>query len=746
MDDSSSFASGFPIDEACGTSSRFSVDQGEDLNEGNRVQVDEDRNDEESVVNRPFVGREFDSFDDAYLCYNTYALNEGFGVRISSTSKSAKTYEVISRKYVCDKEGRKDSNDKRQAGREVIPRRTVRVGCEAKMVIKLRDGKWRVTVFEEKHSHELTSPLRRGMHRSHNRLFKAESCRNLMDVFRVKKKNNMGQDAVIVADRLQQKRAEERDFFFSIELDTGCTLRSMFWADSRARDSYMSFSDVIVFDMTYRTNMYLVPFAPFTGVNHHRQSTLFGCALLADETEETLTWLFRQWLQCMHGKAPGTIITHMDVALRNAIRNVFPNTRHRFCSWHIGKLLVENVAAIRDPNSEFPKDYNRWYGTSDINECQMEWGRLVDKYKIDEKDWLAKMWELRTHWVPAYWRDTFTAGMTSSQRSESMNAFFVGFVNQKTSLHDFVDQYEKALADRRKKEIKEDFKSKNSKATMTTGSPLEEEPGKCYTRTNFGLFLVELNGINNYWGKKCGKTGNESTYQVVRKGEDFETTKGCTVVYNDSEGVSATCDCVMFETSGILCSHILKIFDKKQLSSIPEPYILRRWTIDARYHLVSGVPTSEAGNEGATPFRRWCLMAKRRRVDEELDNDDNIFNKLDEFYSGLLVEIEQRKKDKQLHSPVFGSQVQSNSVPIQIHGISIRDPEVVETKGRPSEASRLKSLLEVSQSRMGKRKCGGCGELGHNLRTCKNKAKMTALEDQDKEEEEEEEEEAYIAS
>ncbi|XP_077223049.1 protein FAR1-RELATED SEQUENCE 5-like [Tasmannia lanceolata] len=427
----------------------------------------------------------------------------------------------------------------------------------------------------------------------------------------------------------------------------------------------------------------------------------------------------------------------MDVAMRNAIKNVFPNTRHRFCSWHITKHLVEHVPAMREADGDFPKDYYRWYNTGDIDECEMEWGRLCLKYKIDENDWLSKMWELRIHWVPAYWKGTFTAGMTSSQRSESMNAFFDGFVNQKTSLLDFVDQYEKALADRRRKETQEDFKSKNSKATMTTGSPLEDDPGKYYTRTIFGLFLAELNGSRLYWGKKHSKIGDETTFNVRRKRGDNEMSKGRMVVYNDFDGVTATCDCAMFETSGILCRHILAVFDQKQLTFISERYILRRWTIDARYQLLGGVPTSQVGNEGTTPFRRWSVMTKRRIVDEELDNDDFILKKLDEFYSGLVVEIEQRKKDRQVHVPVFTSQVQSNSLLTQAPGICIRNPEVVKTKGRPREASRLKSSLELSQSKMGKRKCSGCGELGHNLRTCKKKAKMGTLHEGEEEEEEE---------
>ena len=47
-----------------------------------------------------------------------------------------------------------------------------------------------------------------------------------------------------------------------------------------------------------------MPFAPFTGLNHHCQLILFGCALLQDETEQTFVWLFETWLQAMWGKEP----------------------------------------------------------------------------------------------------------------------------------------------------------------------------------------------------------------------------------------------------------------------------------------------------------------------------------------------------------------------------------------------------------------------------------------------------------
>ena len=65
---------------------------------------------------------------------------------------------------------------------------------------------------------------------------------------------------------------------------------------------------------------------------------------------------------------------------------------------------------------------------------------MKEKYHIEEEkdSWLLKMYRLRRHWVNAYLKDIFCAGMTTSQRSESINSCFDGFVNANTKLVEFV--------------------------------------------------------------------------------------------------------------------------------------------------------------------------------------------------------------------------------------------------------------------------------------------------------------------
>lgn len=89
-----------------------------------------------------------------------------------------------------------------------------------------------------------------------------------------------------------------------------------------------------------------MPFAPFIGVNNHFQSTLLDCALLADETTSTFVWLMQTWLRAMGGKPPGAILTDQDKAMKSAIAKVFPNSRHRFCLWHILMKIPQKLGQV----------------------------------------------------------------------------------------------------------------------------------------------------------------------------------------------------------------------------------------------------------------------------------------------------------------------------------------------------------------------------------------------------------------
>ncbi|XP_047153908.1 protein FAR-RED IMPAIRED RESPONSE 1-like [Vigna umbellata] len=244
------------------------------------------------------------------------------------------------------------------------------------------------------------------------------------------------------------------EFFYDIALDEGNRICSVFWADAISRAACEEFGDVVSFDTTNLTNKYDMPFAPFVGVNHHGHSILLGCGLLSSEDTALFVWLFQCGLRCMRNKAPDGIITDQRRVLANAIEEVFPNTRHMWCLWHIMKKLPEKFQAYKNYVAIKSKLNTLIYECGCPTKFENDWEELLTKHGLEENEWLCNLYEERHKWVPCYLRNHFWAGMSTTQRSEGMNASFDGFINSSTTLQQFVVQYDNALRVKPKKKYK----------------------------------------------------------------------------------------------------------------------------------------------------------------------------------------------------------------------------------------------------------------------------------------------------
>lgn len=384
-------------------------------------------------------------------------------------------------------------------------------------------------------------------------------CSSIMSTHR---RHYIGRECYEIIKHLQMKAATSSDFYFTPQFAKDGTLRSIFWADGRSRTSYTQFGDVLVSDVTYQTNKFKFPFAPFVGVNHHSHTILFGAALLEDETEATFTWLFQQFRLCMFDKAPISIVTDQDKGIENAIQTVFPGVRHRHCAWHIKKHFLKRVQPLSLKFKEnFNDDYRKWYKSRTIEEFEHRWSALRDIYKLKDDPWWEKIYNLLSLWAKAYLKDTFFAGMTTSGRSESINAFFDGYVNSNTMLNKFVIQYEKAIKSRREAEEDEDFKTRNTKAVLDTNHSIVAMAGERYTRKIFEIFKKDWKSSHDYFHEKNLKEKNFIRYRVGAV--EVEKEKWKVVDYFLTEVFKATCSCAKFETWGLLCKHILYIMRKK---------------------------------------------------------------------------------------------------------------------------------------------------------------------------------------
>ena len=145
---------------------------------------------------------------------------------------------------------------------------------------------------------------------------------------------------------LQRMQSEELNFSYVIQVDLDDLITNIFWADGRMKLDYEYFGDVVCFDTTYKKNKEGRPFALFVGVNHHKQTIIFGAALLYDEISETFMWLFDSFQKTMFGKKPQTILTDQDTAMAKAFASQWPETHHCLCVWHMYQNAAKNLKEV----------------------------------------------------------------------------------------------------------------------------------------------------------------------------------------------------------------------------------------------------------------------------------------------------------------------------------------------------------------------------------------------------------------
>jgi len=177
----------------------------------------------------------------------------------------------------------------------------------------------------------------------------------------------------------------------------------------------------------------------------------------------------------MSNKAPLGIVTDQCKAMKNAIEIVFPNTRHRWCLWHIMKKVPEKLQRYSS-YKQIKHDMKQLvYELVSVDGFVCGWDKFITENGLHENEWLITLYEDRHRWVPCYLKNNFWAGMSTTQRSESMNAFFDGFINSTTTLQQFVVQYDNAIRQKAEKECEADFASLNTTIPYGSHSIIERQ-------------------------------------------------------------------------------------------------------------------------------------------------------------------------------------------------------------------------------------------------------------------------------
>ena len=283
---------------------------------------------------------------------------------------------------------------------------------------------------------------------------------------------------------LEQFKYDNSEFFYDTDINNNTKrLERVIWMFPEQRMNYSRFNDVVVFDNTYKTNRFQMPFGIFTGVNNYGHSVCFAGALMIDETEDNFIWVFSKFLEMVNQHAPLVILTDDDRAMANAYTKILHplGTKHRLCQWHLMKNVMKNLSSKLSTNwSIFIKEFYKCLGEMDISRFLSQWDLLKTSYP-SASSYLLRMERTKEKWAACYNHNIFMADMTTTQREKSMNNMMKGYLDASTSLVSFITAFQSALDAQNEKTEFRVYQQNNFNILYKTSSPFERQSASILT-------------------------------------------------------------------------------------------------------------------------------------------------------------------------------------------------------------------------------------------------------------------------
>ena len=497
--------------------------------------------------------------------------------------------------------------------------------------------------------------------------------------------SNRAQEAHEFVKLLSDKTAEGWQTRMKFN-DNTLRLERILWLSQSGREKFQLFNDVLEMDATYKTNRFGMPLILFTTIDNNGLTILVGGCLVSDETFESYAWCIRELRECARID-PKVVFTDGDHELAKAIRDVWPNSVHLLCRFHIVQNITRNLAGILRANlNSFLDDFWRIASIEEMEDYIAEFKTMETKW-TEAAHYLNILKSKQTKWAFAFTHSNFVAGVSSAQRQEMMNHQVKASLLSNSSLARIIEGF---VAVDKSTAIKILQASLDTKLLAYTSDPIVEDAMGSLTSYAAKLLKQESSASLSYICLSSSPDPEGPTsYEICHKDVQHKTR---TVKFDKNCPSEVFCTCRKVIWHGIVCRHIICTFRQANFLGCPMELINSRWRRD--FTITGCLPTVVEAAFGPqltlTPIR----STEAERVSE-----------LTALAKSIIVRSMSNETTYNLTKSTMQALYENIKVSMHLHQQSgecdhaeVLNPLKVKTKGRPKiGGNRCKSRSEKQQ-------------------------------------------------
>lgn len=388
-----------------------------------------------------------------------HAKEEGYAVVVKRSNKD-KRQEKDKIWLHCTRGGkiRTTTGKKRKHGT------SRRNNCPFELILKLDkwDDIWRLRIKEASHNHDSGKRVAHAVHRLAALTPQVEAqiiqwsadrtCTTATMLYNLNR--NHEEDPIWTKRDIQNAKYKIRQRMLEGLTPTQALLKWLhasdewyvvFLKDSRDRVTHLFFSrkschkmlkenwEVVIMDATYKTNRYKLPLLIITGVNALGGSFYVAFCFLAGEQFEDYFWALQQYRNMcieLDVRDPLLNITDREESLINAHNEVFPDSEHMLCVWHINRNVVANCKPCFYVKEDWVEFYAHWFRVMyavTVTIFEAEWKSLQEVYNRYDPAicvYLTKEWigPFTTKFIRCYTNKILHFFNTATSKGEGGNA------------------------------------------------------------------------------------------------------------------------------------------------------------------------------------------------------------------------------------------------------------------------------------------------------------------------------------